>query len=327
MKAIRFYETGNPDVLKYEEVLTPKPQAGEVLIKVEAAGVNFADITRRRGSYYPEQTPAPYTIGAEVVGTIEELGEAVTGFEIGSLVIATPPTGGYAQYVAVASFLVVPVPPGLSATQATTLMAQGLTAALSIKHAARMQPGESILIEGAAGGVGSFAVQLAKLYGAGKVIAAASSLEKRKIAESLGADASVDYTAAGWVEKVKEMTGGKGVDVVIEMAGGEITQQALKAMAPFSRMIYLGQSSGEIPKIDAWDLTVPTRSVTGFSIFAYLAFPELVQSTLIEIIGFVLSGKLDLQIGAVLPLSEAAEAHRLVESRKSTGKIVLDPWA
>ncbi|MEO6231761.1 MAG: quinone oxidoreductase [Ferruginibacter sp.] len=327
MKAIRFHKTGGPEVLVYEEMPMPEPKESEVLIRVEAAGVNFADITRRRGSYYPEQTPAPYTIGAEVVGTIAALGAGVTSFEIGTLVIATPPTGGYAEYVSVPAFLVIPVPPGLSAVQATTLMAQGLTAALSIKHAARMQPGESILIEGAAGGVGSFAVQLAKLYGAGKVIAAASSLEKRKIAESLGADASVDYTEVGWAEKVKELTEGKGVDIVLELAGGETTQQALEAMAPFSRMIYLGQSSGEIPLIDPWKLTVPTRSVTGFSIFAYLAFPEMIQSTLIEIIGFVLSGKLNLQIGAVLPLSQAAEAHHLVEGRKSTGKVVLDPWA
>ncbi|MBT2560189.1 quinone oxidoreductase [Pedobacter sp. ISL-68] len=327
MKAIRFHEIGGPEVLQFEEVSTPQAQAGEVLIKVEAAGVNFADITRRRGGYYPEQTDGPYTIGAEVVGTITELGEGVTTFEIGALVIATPPTGGYAQYVAVPTFLVVPVPPGISAVQATTLMAQGLTAALSIKHTAKMQPGESILIEGAAGGVGSFAVQLAKLYGAGKIIAAASSAEKRKIAEDLGADASVDYTDPNWVEQVKEMTDGKGVDVVIEMAGGETTQQALDTMAAFGRMVYLGQSSGEIPLIDPWKLTVPTRSVTGFSIFAYLAFPEMIQSTLVEIIGFVLSGKLDLQIGAVLPLSAAEEAHRLVEGRKSTGKVVLEPWS
>ncbi len=327
MKAIRFHKTGGPEVLIYEEVSMPEPKEGEVLIKVEAAGVNFADITRRRGGYYPEQTDAPYTIGAEVVGTITALGAEVTSFEIGTLVIATPPTGGYAQYVSVPVFLVIPVPAGISAVQATTLMAQGLTAALSIKHAAKMQPGESILIEGAAGGVGSFAVQLAKLYGAGKVIAAASTLEKRKIAESLGADASVDYTVAGWVEQVKEMTGGKGVDIVLELAGGEITEQALDTMAPFGRMIYLGQSSSEIPKIDLWNLTVPTRSVTGFSIFAYLAFPEMIQSTFIEIIGFVLSGKLDLQIGAVLPLSQAVEAHRLVEGRKSTGKVILEPWA
>ena len=151
MKAIRFHKTGGPEVLVYEEVPTPQPNEFEVLIKVEAAGVNYADITRRRGGYYPEQSSAPYTIGAEVVGTITALGAGVTSFEIGTLVIATPPTGGYAEYVCVPAFLVIPVPPGISAIQATTLMAQGLTAAFSIKHAARMRPGESILIEGAAG--------------------------------------------------------------------------------------------------------------------------------------------------------------------------------
>ncbi|MBS7233384.1 quinone oxidoreductase [Flavobacterium psychroterrae] len=326
MKAIRFYETGSPEVLKYEEVPTPQPSAFEVLIKVEAVGVNFADIMRRNGKYYPEQTAGPYTIGAEVSGTIIEIGSDVANLKVGDFVVATPSTGGYAQYVSVPEGLVIPLPLGITASQATTLMAQGLTAALSIKHAGRMQAGESILIEGAAGGVGSFAVQLAKLYGAGKVIAAASSPEKRKIAEELGADASVDYTQEGWSEKVKELTDGKGVDVVIELAGGETTGQALNAMAQFGRMVYLGQSSGEVPNINPWDLTVPSHSVTGFSVFAYLGLPELLQSTLKEIIGFVLAGQLDLQIGAVLPLSQAAEAHRLVEGRKSTGKVVLTPW-
>jgi len=326
MKAIRFYKTGGPEVLIYEDVAKPEPQESEVLIRVEAVSVNFADIARRRGSYYPEKTAGPYIIGSEVVGTIEALGSGVTSLEVGTLVIATPPTGGYAQYVSAPVSLVVPVPEGLSPAQATTLMGQGLTAALSIKHAARMQPGETILVEGAAGGVGSFAVQLAKLYGAGKVIAACSSSEKLKIAESLGADASVDYTKEGWVEKVKEITNGKGVDIVLEVAGGDTTLQALQTMAPFGRMIYLNQASGIIPNIDPWELTIPTRSITGFSIFAYLNFPEIIQSTLIEIIEFVLSGKLNLQIGAVLPLSQAAEAHRLVEGRKSTGKVVLTPW-
>lgn len=326
MKAIRFHKIGGPEVLVYEEVAMPEPKESEVLIRIEAIGVNYSDITRRRGDYYPEKTLPPYTIGAEVAGSIVALGKGVTSFEIGTLVIATPPTGGYAEYVAVPAFLVIPVPPGINAVQATTFMSQGLTAAFSIRQTARMQPGESILIEGAAGGVGSFAVQLAKLYGAGKVIAAASSSEKRAIAEGLGADASVDYTQPGWSEQVRELTGGKGVDIVLDSAGGDITGQALEAMAPFGRLIYLGQSSGKIPLIDPWKLTVPTHTVTGFSIFAYLAFPELIKSTLTEIIGFVLSGKLKLQIGTVLPLSQAAEAHRLVEGRKSTGKVVLEPW-
>lgn len=186
--------------------------------------------------------------------------------------------------------------------------------------------GESILVEAAAGGVGSFAVQLAKLYGAGKVIAAASTPEKRLIAERLGADASVDYMAPGWAEKVRELTDGRGVDVALEMTGGETVGQALDALAPFGRMIFLGQSSGKTALVDPWRLTVPNHTVTGFYVGAYLAFPDLIMSTLTEIIGFIMTGKLSLQVGTVLPLSQAAEAHRLLEGRKTTGKVVLQPW-
>lgn len=206
---------------------------------------------------------------------------------VGASVLATPGTGGYAQYVCVPAAFVMPLQPGFDTVHAVALMGHGLTAALSLRQAARLAPGESVLVEGAAGGVGSFAVQLAKLYGASKVIAAASTPEKRAKAESLGADASVDYTAPGWADKVRELTGGRGADVVLEMAGGDTVAQALDAMAPFGRMIFLGQSSGKTALIDPWSLTVPNRTVTGFYVGAYLADPQLVQATVGEIIGFL----------------------------------------
>lgn len=327
MKAIRFHQTGGPEVLTFEQVPTPEPKESEVLICIEAAGVNFDDVMRRRGNYYPRQTEGTHTLGSEVVGTIAALGARVTGLKLGTLVLAAPSTGGYAQYVCVPAEMVIPLPPGIDAIHAAALMVQGLTAAFSIRQVARMQPGETILIEGAAGGVGSFAVQLAKLYGAGKVIAAASTEEKRKFAENLGADASVDYTKEGWVQQVRELTDGKGVDVVIEMIGGEITGQALTAMAPLGRMVYLGQSSGKTPLINPWKLTSLGISVAGFSVSGYLALPEVIKAALTEIMGFVLSGKLSLEVGTVLPLSRAAKAHRLMEGRHSIGKMVLQPWA
>jgi len=326
MKAVRFHKTGGPEVLVYEDVPNPTPQDGEVLIRIEAVGMNFADVMRRRGDDYPEASPPPFTLGAEVAGTIAAVGGGVTWLTVGTAVLATPGAGGYAQYICVPAAMIVPLPPGISMVQAAALVGHGLTAALSLRKAARLAPGESVLIEAAAGGVGSFAVQLAKLYGAGKIIAAASTPEKRAAAERLGADASVDYTSPSWVEKVWELTDGRGVDIVLEMAGGETVGQALDALAPFGRMVFLGQSSGKTAQIDPWQLTVPNRTVTGFYIGAYLAFPELLESTLGEIIGFILSGKLALQPGAVLPLSQAAEAHRLLEGRETTGKVVLQPW-
>ena len=326
MKAARFHKTGGPDVLVYEDVPDPVPRDGDVLIKVEAAGLNFADVMRRRGDDYPEPSPPPFILGPEVAGTIAAVGNGVTALDVGKPVLATPGAGGYAQYICVPATSVVPLPPGFGAVQAAALVGHGLTAAIALRNAARLMPGESVLVEAAAGGVGSFAVQLAKLYGAGKVIAAASTTEKRAIAERLGADASVDYTAPGWADKVRDLTSGRGVDVVLEMVGGETVGQALDAMAPFGRMVFLGQSSGKTALIDPWRLTVPNRTVTGFYIGGYLSLPELIQSTLGEIIGFISAGKLSLQVGTVLPLSQAAEAHRLLEGRKTTGKVVLQPW-
>jgi NADPH2:quinone reductase len=326
MKAVRFHRTGGPDVLVHEDVADPTPGDGEVLIRIEAVGVNFADVMRRRGDDYPEPSPPPFILGAEVAGTIAAVGPGVTALEVGTTVLATPGAGGYAQYICVPAIMVVPMPPGMSAVQAAALVGQGLTAALSLRKAARLAPGESVLIEAAAGGVGSFAVQLAKLYGAGTVIAAASTPEKRAIAERLGADASVDYMAPGWAGKVRELTSGRGVDVVLETTGGETVGQALDAMALFGRMVFVGQSSGTSALVDPWRLTVPNHTVSGFYIGAYFAFPDLIRSTLGEIIGFILAGKLSLQVSTVLPLSQAAEAHRLLEGRRTTGKVVLQPW-
>jgi NADPH2:quinone reductase len=265
-------------------------------------------------------------LGVEVAGTIAAVGKGVTSVDAGLLVFATTGAGGYAQYICVPAGAVVPVPSGINAAQATTLVVQGLTAALALRKSARLVAGESVLVEAAAGGVGSFAVQLAKLYGAGKVIAAASTPEKRAIAERLGADESVDYMASGWADKVRELTNGRGADVVLESTGGETLGQALKAMASFGRMVVYGQSGGRTALVDPWRLTVPNHTVTGFYLGAFLAFPDLINSTLAEIIGYVMAGKLLLQVGTVLPLSQAANAHRLLESRKTTGKIVLQPW-
>jgi len=327
MKAVRFHKTGGPEVLVHEDVPDPSPGDGEILIRVEAAGMNFADIMRRRGDNYPEPSPPPFILGAEVAGTVAAVGPGVTTIEVGTPVLATPGKGGYAQFVCVPAAMAIVLPPGISPIQAAALVGHGLTAALSLRKAARLVAGESILIEAAAGGVGSFAVQLAKLYGAGKVIAAASTAEKRALAERLGADASVDYTAPGWADQARELTGGRGVDVVLETTGGEVVGAALDALAPFGRMVFLGQSSGRPAQVDPWRLTVPNHTVTGFYVGAYLAFPELIQSTLGEILGFIMTGKLSLQVGAVLPLSQASEAHRRMEARQTTGKVVLEPWS
>ncbi|VWD50270.1 putative quinone oxidoreductase [Burkholderia contaminans] len=327
MKAVRFHKTGGPETLVYEDVPDPSLADDEVLIRVEAAGVNFADVMRRRGDDYPEPSPTPFTLGAEVAGTIAAVGKSVTSLPVGTPVMAAPGAGGYAQYARVPAGIVIPLPPGLDAVRASALVAHGLTAALVLRKAARLLPGETVLVEAAAGGVGSLAVQLAKLYGAGKVIAAASTPAKRALAESLGADATVDYTTPDWAAQVRALTNDNGVDIVLETAGGDNLAEAFKSMAPFGRLIFIGQSSGKSSLIDPWTLTVPNLTITSFYVGAYLAFSELIQSTLSELIGLVLSGKVTLQTETVLPLSQAAEAHRLLEGRHTTGKVVLQPWA
>lgn len=326
MKAARFHRTGGPEQLVYEDVPQPHPGPGEVLLRVEAAGVNFADVMRRRGDNYPEPSPLPFTLGYEIVGTVEAHGEGVSTPELGSLVFAAGGNGGYAQYAVAPAAGLVPLPPGLSPEQMTALFVQGITALRSLKDAARIQPGETILVEAAAGGVGSLVVQLAKILGAGKVIAAASTPAKRELALSLGADAAVDYTAPGWVEQVRELTDGRGVDIVMEMVGGDVLPVAITALAPFGRLIIFGGADSQISTVDTGELVFSNRSIQGFSIAQYFERPDVLGETLKELIGLVLGGRLQVQIGQVLPLSQAAEAHRLIESRQTAGKIVLKPW-
>jgi NADPH2:quinone reductase len=325
MKAIQIDQTGGDEVLVYRDVPQPIPGVGEVLIRVEAAGVNFSDIMWRRGDY-DIPTPVPFIPGAEVAGTVVAVGPGVTSFEIGTAVVSAPPSGGYAQFVVAPTAATFPIPKGISPIEVVSLMAQGLTGVLALRKSARLAPGETVLVEAAAGGVGSFAVQLAKLYGAGKVIAAASSPEKRAIAEALGADASVDYTAPGWAKAVRDLTDGRGVDVVLDLAGGDTTAQALEALAPFGRLVVIGKAAGEAPAISPWALEHGNQSIVGFRIFGFAQTPSIIQEALGELIGFVLAGKLKLPSGGAFPLAKAADVHRLIEDRKSVGKIVLQPW-
>jgi NADPH:quinone reductase len=326
MKTVRFHATGGPEVLRYEEVPDPKPGPGEVLVKVEAVGVNFADVLRRRGDDYPEPSPPPFTLGGEIAGTVAALGAGTTKLAVGDPVYATPRIGGYAQYVVVPAATVVPLPDGISPVEATTLVVQGLTAALALRHSARMAFGDTVLVEAAAGGVGSFAVQLARTWGASTVIGAASTPGKRASVLELGADMVVDYTQPGWADQIRSMTGGKGVDIILEMVGGEVVAQALDALAPFGRMVVYGQASGKPALVNPQRLVTDNQSVTGFYIGGFFRHPDIIERTLSELVALVGAGRLKLPVGTVLPLSEAVKAHRMLEGRQTIGKVVLQPW-
>jgi NADPH2:quinone reductase len=245
---------------------------------------------------------------------------------LGSKVFVNSQAGAYAQYAIAPAESAIEIPEGLDAIRIVALWLQGLTAALSLKYAGRVSTGETVLIEAAGGGVGSLAVQLAKLYGAGTVIAAASSNDKLEVAKRLGADIGINYCASDWVRKTWDATGGKGVDVVLESVGGSIFEQAIETLAPFGRQVVIGSASNQPSTIASGSLFNHNRAIVGFGIHQYYPKPGLIQETIKELVDHVVAGRLILQLDHVLPLSEAAAAHRLVEERKSTGKVVLLPW-
>ena len=325
MKAIRFHRHGDAAVLQLDEVAVPVPAIGELLVEVEAAGVNYADTVRRWGDHYPVPTPLPAIAGSEVVGTVVKAGRAADAHWVGLRVISAPPLGGYAQYVCVAVASSYRLPEDLPPHQGLALFIQGLSAALILKRAARLAPGEHVLVEGAGGGVGSLGLQLARLYGAGKVIAAASTADKRARALSRGADCAVDYSAAGWSNEVLAHTNGRGVDVVMEMTGGDVFREAMQCMAAGARVVVYGIASRKPYQVPSERLIARGQAVVGFYLGQFLGDRPLIEATLAEFAGFVANGKLSVEIDSVLPLTAAADAHRRLESRQSQGKIVLVP--
>jgi NADPH2:quinone reductase len=289
--------------------------------------VNYADTVRRNGDYYPVPTVLPAILGGEIVGSIEALGEGVDHLEVGAKVFALIDVGGYAQYAVAPTSSIIPVPEGLDPIHGIALIIQGLTAALVLKEAAGLRARERILIQGAAGGVGLLSVQLAKIYGAGLVIAAAGSPEKREFALSLGADCAVDYAQPDWPQQVMEVTDGHGVDIVQEMTGGHVFQQSLDCLAKFGRMVVYGSASREPVNLDPGRLLPFNHTVKGFYLGGFFHDKrELVNTTLVELTGFVASGRLKLHMGGAFPLRQAADAHRLLEGRQTRGKLVILPW-
>ncbi|MDN7243205.1 NADPH:quinone oxidoreductase family protein [Planococcus sp. N028] len=324
MKVIQFEEYGGPEVLKFIDAKKPVPAENEVIIEVKAIGVNYADTARREGQYVVP-TELPYVPGSEVAGVIVEIGSGVKKFQIGMRVVALIEAKGYAEYAAVDERILTPVPDGVDFDQAVALPLQGLSAYHILKTMGRLEEGESVLIHAAAGGVGTIAVQLAKIWGAGKIIATASSEEKLAYAASLGATDLVNYTEEGWEQKVKDITGGKGADLALEMVGGEVFNKTVKCLAPFGRLVIFGAASGKQATFNPGQLMRKNQSVIGFFLPQIMRKPELFQRSFEELLGYMHSGQLELTIGGTYPLAEAAEVHRLLQGRKTIGKLVLKP--
>jgi NADPH:quinone reductase len=321
MKAIRIHETGGPEVMHLEDVESPTPAQGEILIKVAAAGVNYADLAQRQGAYLT-RTRTPMTLGVEVAGTVAAHGPGVSAPPVGTRVIAFV-QGGYAEYAIASASTVIPIPENLDFTHAAAFAVQGLTAYQTLHESGRLQPGESVLVQAAAGGVGTLAVQLARLMGAGTVVGTASNEQKLDLVRRLGADAAINYTQNDWVEQVKQATGGRGVDVVLEVVGGPIAEQSLQCLAPFGRMVVIGAASGQRAQFSAIQLMYKNLSVVGYWLAAWLSRPDRIAAATIELMQYLATGNLQIIVGQTYPLADAAEAHRAIAERKTTGKVVL----
>jgi NADPH2:quinone reductase len=324
MKAIWVEEFGGPEVLEYVEVERPAPGEGEVLIEVGAVGVNYADTMRRKNQYILRQE-LPFVPGSEVSGTVSTLGSGVGGVSEGDRVVTLLGTGGYAEYVVAPVQGLIQIPDGLGLDEAAAIPLQGLTAYHVLETSGLLKEGESVLVHAAAGGVGSLAVQMAKLLGAGRVIATASTQEKLDLAGSLGADTLINYTEEDWPEKVREVTGGAGADIILEMVGGDFVEKNLKCLAAFGRMVVYGSASGERGSMVPADLMRKNQVVAGFFLPRITAQPELLGPSLEKVLGWISSGDLKLLIGARYTLEEAQEAHEALEGRRTTEKVLLYP--
>ncbi len=317
MRAIQMQEFGGPEVLRLVDLPVPEPADGEVLIRVAATGLNFADTHQRTNSYLA-RAELPLVPGSEVAGVRDDTGERV---------VALCGSGGYAEYATAPADRTFAIPDGVDDATALALLLQGLTAWHLYRTSAKLADGESVVVHSAAGGVGSLAVQLGKPMGAGRVIATASSPDKRDLALELGADTAIDGSPEGLAERIEQANDGRKVDVVLEMAGGEVFEQSLASLAPFGRVVAYGISSQEPNRIGTGGLMRGSRAVVGFWLMHCLGRREMVDEALADLFARVARGELRVILGGTYPLSAAAQAQVDLQQRRTTGKLVLDPSA
>ena len=321
MKAVRIHEFGNLDVLKWEEIDRPKPRANQVLIQVESAGVNYADLMRRQGGYPGPDLPS--TLGLEAAGTIVELGSDVVGLEIGQKAMGMGPQGN-AEYVAVNSNFVFPYPAELDSTEAGGMPITFLTAYHLLKTRGNMQEGHTILIQAGASGVGTVATQLAKSWGA-RVITTASSQEKLDLSKSLGSDITINYTNQDFESEIDAITQGKGVDLVLECVGGEVLEKSVRCLSSYGTLISYGNASGVPANLTSTDITSANRTVIGFSMGRSPVGTLDHQTAMSKLFPMIIEGKAKLIVDSVLPMHEVAKAHHHLANRGTKGKVILTP--
>jgi NADPH2:quinone reductase len=316
VRAVRLTSYGGLDGLELADLPEPDPRHGQVLIDVARAGVNYADVGRRRGTY-DTAASLPRVLGGEVAGRRRDSGERVVALTLGG--------GGYAEVAAVDERLAFGIPDGIGDDEAIALLVQGVTAYHVVRSAGRLAEGESIVVHAAAGGVGSIAVQLARRWGAGRVIGVASTPAKRRLAEEHGAHVTVNAGPEALRDRLIDANGGQRVDVVLEMVGGEVFRQSLHALAPFGRIVVFGATTNESQDVPADELAELNVSVAGFWLRPLTERPEHLAGPLAELFEYVREGSLRPHIGRVYPLDAVREAHADLEERRSVGKLLLAP--
>jgi NADPH2:quinone reductase len=322
MEAIRIDQTGGPEVLQLQETATPIPGPGEVLVKIAAAGVNFIDIYHRTGSYPHD---LPFTPGLEAAGVVEALGPGVTEFGPGDRVAYSSQIGAYAQYSLVPADKLVPVPAEVQLNQAAAVLLQGMTAHYLTHSTYPLQPEHTCLIHAAAGGTGQMVVQMAKMRGA-MVIGTTSTQEKARLAREAGADEVILYSEQDFESETMRLTDGRGVDVVYDSVGAATFDKGLNVLRPRGMMVLFGQASGKVPPVDLQTLNARgSLFVTRPSVFHHIAEREELLQRAGDVLVWLGAGNLSVHIDCEFPLADAAEAHRLLASRKSAGKILLIP--
>jgi len=322
MKAIRVHTPGGPEALKYEDVPEPTPGAGQVVVKLGACGVNYIDVYFRTGQY---KAPLPLTVGLEGAGTVTAVAPDVTSVKVGERVAWTGVAGSYAQMNAVPADRLVTLPDGLSFKDGAGAMLQGLTAHYLVTSTYPLKPGDVCLVHAAAGGMGLLLCQMAKMRGA-TVIGTVSSDEKAALAKTAGADHVILYSKQDFVAEVKRITGGAGVHVVYDGVGASTFDKGFSCLRPRGLMALFGQASGPVPPLDLGVLnTGGSLFVTRPSLNHHIATREELQARAGDVLGWLRHGKVKLRLEHQFPLAEAAEAHRALEARKTTGKILLIP--
>jgi NADPH2:quinone reductase len=314
MRAVQIQEFGGPEVLQVVDLPDPEPGPDELLVSVSRAGMNFAD-THQRENTYLAKYELPLVLGGEVAGTDPD----------GRRVIALLSSGGYAQLAAAPRATTFPIPDGVDDGAALALLIQGLTAWHLFRTSAKLAQGESVVVISGAGGVGSLALQLAKPFGAGRVIATASTEEKRARCLELGADAAIDHATEDLSEAVREANGGKPVDVVLEMSGGRTFDACMEALAPFGRMVTYGIASREQNDLKTGRLMRKSRAVIGFWLMHCLGRRDMMDEPLEDLFARVERGELLPHVGATYPLTDIRRAHQDLQGRRTSGKLLLDP--